>query len=90
MAEAAVQVSVTDAGRAERARVARACTAGVTGPGHPGGADTALPGSELSGSRLRHSRPGIPGETVTARAGTALPGWRSPAAAAGGAGAGSR
>ncbi len=33
MAEAAVQVSVTVAGWAERARVARAFTAGVTGPG---------------------------------------------------------
>jgi hypothetical protein len=82
MAEAAVQVSVTVAGWAERARVPRAFTAGVTGPGHPCGADAALLVSELSGSRLRHSRPGVPGETVTIRAGTALSGWRSPAAAA--------
>jgi hypothetical protein len=35
MAETAVQVSVTVVGWAERARVARAFTAGVTGPGHP-------------------------------------------------------
>jgi hypothetical protein len=82
MAEAAVQVSVTVAGWAERARVARPVTAGVTGPGHPCGADAALLVSELSGSWLRHSRPGVPGETVTIRAGTALSGWRSPAAAA--------
>jgi hypothetical protein len=82
MAEAAVQVSVTVAGWAERARMARAFTAGVTGPGHPCGADAALLVSELSGSMLRHSRPGVPGETVTIRAGTALSGWRSPAAAA--------
>ena len=72
MAEAAVQVSVTVAGWAERARVARAFTAGVTGPGHPCGADAALFGSELSGSGLRHSRPGVPGETVTVRAGEGI------------------
>ena len=69
MAEAAVQVGVTVAGRAERARVVRAFTAGVTGPGHPCGADAALPGSGLSGSGLWHSRPEVPGETVTVRAG---------------------
>ena len=71
MAEA-VQVSVTAAGRAERARVARAFTAGLTGPGYPCGDDGALPGSELSGSRLRHSRPGVPGDTVTVGAGEGI------------------
>ena len=72
MAEAAVQVGVTVAGRAERARVVRAFTAGVTGPGHPCGADAALPGSGLSGSGLWHSRPEVPGETVTVRAGDGI------------------
>ena len=71
MAEA-VQVSVTAAGWAERARAARAFTAGLTGPGHPCGDDAALPGSELSGSRLRHSRPGVPGDTVTVGAGEGI------------------
>lgn len=33
----AVRESVTMAGRAERARVARVFTAGVLGPGHPCG-----------------------------------------------------
>ena len=38
----AVRESVTMAGRAERARVARVFTAGVLGPGHPCGDDAAL------------------------------------------------
>ena len=65
MAEAAVRESVTVAGWAERARVARAFTAGVTRPGQPCGADAALLVSELFGSSVRHSGSGVPGETVT-------------------------
>jgi len=42
MARAVVRESVTVAGRAERARVARAFTVGVLGPGHPCGDDAAL------------------------------------------------
>jgi hypothetical protein len=42
MARAVVRESVMVAGRAERARVARAFTAGVLGPGHPCGEDAAL------------------------------------------------
>ena len=38
----AVRESVTMAGRAERAWVARVFTAGVLGPGHPCGDDAAL------------------------------------------------
>jgi hypothetical protein len=38
----AVRESVTMAGRAEPARVARVFTAGVLGPGHPCGDDAAL------------------------------------------------
>ena len=74
MAEAAVQVSVTVAGWAERARVARAFTAEVTGPGQPCGADAALLVSELSGSRLRHSRPGFPGRPSRSEPGRHCPG----------------
>src|SRR5439155_7027045 len=42
VARAVVREIVTVAGRAERARVARAFTAGVLGPGHPCGDDAAL------------------------------------------------
>ena len=65
MARAAVRESVTVAGRAERARVARAFMAGVLGPGHPCGDDAALLVSELFGNSVRHSGSGAPGETVT-------------------------
>ena len=64
MAGAAVWGSVTVAGRAERARVVRAFTAGVLGPGHPCGEDAALLG-ELFGNSVRHSSSGAPGQTVT-------------------------
>jgi serine/threonine-protein kinase RsbW len=57
--------SVTVAGRAERARVARAFTVAVLGPGHPCGDDAALLVGELFGNSVRHSRSGVPGETVT-------------------------
>ena len=58
MAPAVVRESVTVAGRAERARVARAFTAGVLGPGHPCGDDAALLVSELFGNSVRHSGSG--------------------------------
>ena len=44
-------VAVTLAGRAERARVARASAAGVPDPGYQCGDDAALVGSELSGTK---------------------------------------
>ena len=53
------------AGRAERARVARAFAVGVLGPGHPCGDDAALLVSELFGNSVRHSRSGAAGGTVT-------------------------
>jgi anti-sigma regulatory factor (Ser/Thr protein kinase) len=65
MARAVVRESVTVAGRAERARVARTFTAGVLGPGHPCGDDAALLVSELFGNSVRHSGSGAKGETVT-------------------------
>jgi len=64
----AVRESVTVAGRAERARMARAFTAGVLGPGHPCGDDAALLVGELFGNSVRHSGSGVPGQTVTVRA----------------------
>ena len=65
VARAAVRESVTVAGRAERARVARAFTVGVLGPGHPCGDDAALLVSELFGNSVRHSGSGAAGQTVT-------------------------
>jgi anti-sigma regulatory factor (Ser/Thr protein kinase) len=65
MAGLAVRESVTLAGRAERARAARAFTAAVLGPGHPCGDDAALLVSELFGNSVRHSKSGEPGGTVT-------------------------
>jgi anti-sigma regulatory factor (Ser/Thr protein kinase) len=65
MARAAVRESVTVAGRAERARVARSFTAGVLGPGHPCGEDAALLVSELFGNSVRHGGSSAAGETVT-------------------------
>jgi len=65
MAGAAVRESVTVAGRAERARVARVFTAGVLGPGHPCGDDAVLLVSELFGNSVRHGGSGAAGETVT-------------------------
>jgi anti-sigma regulatory factor (Ser/Thr protein kinase) len=61
----AVRESVTVAGRAERAHVARAFTVAVLGLGHPCGEDAALLVSELFGNSVRHSRSGAPGQTVT-------------------------
>ena len=58
MAGLEIRESVTVAGRAERARVARAFVGGVLGPGHPCGDDAALLVSELFGNSVRHSRSG--------------------------------
>jgi anti-sigma regulatory factor (Ser/Thr protein kinase) len=65
MAERAVLETVTLAGRAERARLARAFVEGVLGPGHPCGDVAALLVGELFSNSLRHSGSGAPGETVT-------------------------
>jgi anti-sigma regulatory factor (Ser/Thr protein kinase) len=53
------------AGRAERARVARAFVTAVLGPGHPCTDVAVLLTSELFGNSVRYSRSGEPGETVT-------------------------
>jgi anti-sigma regulatory factor (Ser/Thr protein kinase) len=65
MTGVAVWETVTLAGRAERARLARAFVGGVLGPGHPCGDDAELLVSELFGNSVRHSGSGAPGETVT-------------------------
>jgi anti-sigma regulatory factor (Ser/Thr protein kinase) len=61
----AVRESVTLAGKAERARVARAFVGAVLRPGHPCGDDAALLVSELFGNSVRHSGSGAAGGTVT-------------------------
>jgi anti-sigma regulatory factor (Ser/Thr protein kinase) len=61
----AVWESVTLAGRAERARVARAFVSGVLGLGHPCGDVAVLLASELFSNSVRHSGSGLPGGTVT-------------------------
>jgi anti-sigma regulatory factor (Ser/Thr protein kinase) len=68
MVRVAVRESVTVAGRADRARVARAFTAGMLGPGHPCGEDVALLVSELFANSVRHGGSGAEGETVAVRA----------------------
>jgi anti-sigma regulatory factor (Ser/Thr protein kinase) len=77
MAGPVIRESVTVAGRAERARVARAFVGGVLGPGHPCGDDAALLVSELFGNSVRHSRSGVEGGmvTVAVRAGAGLMWW---------------
>jgi anti-sigma regulatory factor (Ser/Thr protein kinase) len=65
MAGRAVRETVTLAGRAERARLARAFVEAVLGPGHPCGDVAALLVGELFSNSLRHSGSGAPGETVT-------------------------
>src|SRR5450755_1550605 len=77
MVGATVRESVTLAGRAERARVARTFVGGVLGPGHPCGDDAALLVSELFGNSVRYSQSGAT-VTVTVRAGAAWSGSRSP------------
>ena len=61
MAGLEIRESVTVAGRAEWARVARAFVGGVLGPGHPCGDDAALLVSELFGNSVRHSQSGTAG-----------------------------
>jgi anti-sigma regulatory factor (Ser/Thr protein kinase) len=65
MGSAVVRESVTLAGRADRARVARAFVGGVLGPGHPCGDAAKLLVSELFGNSVLHSGSRVPGETVT-------------------------
>jgi anti-sigma regulatory factor (Ser/Thr protein kinase) len=65
MAGRAVRETVTLAGRAERARLARAFVEGVLSPGHPYADVAALLVGELFSNSLRHSGSGAPGETVT-------------------------
>ena len=65
MAGVAVRESVTVAGRAERARVARDFVSAVLGPRHPCGDDAVLLVSEVFGNSVRHSGSAAPGETVT-------------------------
>ena len=72
MAGPQIRESVTVAGRAERARVARAFVGAVLGPGHPCGDDAALLVSELFGNSVRHSRSGAAGGTVAVSMGDGL------------------
>jgi anti-sigma regulatory factor (Ser/Thr protein kinase) len=65
MARVAVRESVTLAGRAERARVARSFVSEVLGPRHPSRDASILLVSEIFSNSIRHSRSGAPGETVT-------------------------
>jgi anti-sigma regulatory factor (Ser/Thr protein kinase) len=65
MGGAAVRETVTLAGRAERARAARAFVGAVLGPGHPCGDDAELLVSEIFGNSVRHSGSGAAGGTVT-------------------------
>jgi anti-sigma regulatory factor (Ser/Thr protein kinase) len=71
MAGLAVREAVTLAGRAERARLARAFVEGVLGPGHPCRDVAALLVGEPFSNSLRHSGSGAPGETVTVAVNTA-------------------
>jgi anti-sigma regulatory factor (Ser/Thr protein kinase) len=64
MAGAAVRETVTLAGRAERARAARAFVSEVLGSGHPCRDAAILLVSEVFSNSIRHSRSGDPGETV--------------------------
>ena len=65
MTGATVRESVTLAGRAERARAARAFVSEVLGPGHPCGDVAVLLVSEIFSNSVRHSGSGAAGETVT-------------------------
>ncbi|HEX3966058.1 MAG TPA: ATP-binding protein, partial [Trebonia sp.] len=65
MSATAVRETVTLAGRAERARAARAFVGAVLGPGHPCEDDAELLVSEMFGNSVRHSGSGAAGETVT-------------------------
>src|SRR5580704_4692461 len=57
--------TVTLAGRAERARVARAFVDGMLGPGHPCGDVAVLLVSEIFSNSVRHIGSAAAGETVT-------------------------
>ena len=72
MARVAVRESVTLAGRAERARAARAFVSEMLGPGHPCGDVAVLLVSEVFSNSVRHSGSGAPGETVAVRAGDGI------------------
>jgi anti-sigma regulatory factor (Ser/Thr protein kinase) len=72
MAGAVVRETVTLAGRAERARAARAFVGAVLGPGHPCGDDAELLVSEIFGNSVRHSGSGAAGETVAVRVGDGM------------------
>jgi hypothetical protein len=76
MAGPQIRESVTVAGRAERARVARAFAVGVLGPGHPCGDDAALLVSELFGIAGRALRAGRSRPRSRSARGTVLSGWR--------------
>jgi anti-sigma regulatory factor (Ser/Thr protein kinase) len=65
MAEAAVRESVTLAGRAERARLARRFVGAVLGSGHPCEDVAVLLVSELFSNSVRHSGSGAPEGTAT-------------------------
>jgi len=65
MAGVAVRESVTLAGRAERARAARAFVSEVLGSGHPCGDVAILLVSEIFTNSVRHSGSAAAGETVT-------------------------
>ena len=65
MARATVRESVTLAGRAERARAARAFVSEILGPGHPCVDVAILLVSEVFSNSVRHSGSGAAGETVT-------------------------
>jgi anti-sigma regulatory factor (Ser/Thr protein kinase) len=60
-----VRESVTLAGRAERARAARAFVSEILGSEHPCRDVAILLVSEIFSNSIRHSRSGDPGETVT-------------------------
>jgi anti-sigma regulatory factor (Ser/Thr protein kinase) len=64
MTQPAVRESVTLAGRADRARVARSFVGAVLGPGHPCGEVAVLLVSELFSNSLRHSGSGAADGTV--------------------------
>ena len=78
MAGPQIRESVTVAGRAERARIARAFAIGVLGPGHPCGDDAALLVSELFSNSVRHAGRALRAGRSRSRSarGTALSGWR--------------
>jgi hypothetical protein len=61
MAGPEIRESVTVAGRAERARIARTFAGGVLGPGHPCGDDAALLVSELLGDSVQLAA-AVPGQ----------------------------